>query len=277
MLFRRLDPSKIYKNFQHEKFTDFADWQSKAVTATQALVNWQALHPVRQKGESLPVESDVYGALKACLKTYFCGKCGYCESDFDTVAWGDVEHYRPKRSVTDDKTHPGYYWLAYSEGNLMPSCQLCNQGQGKRNWFPIAGKRATGPSDNLAAELPLLLNPYEQADCGEHAAHIQYVFEELDWELVPTGRVEGLTDRGLKSIEIYNLNRDALVGRRRKNQQAAINALRLAAITPAGLAQTWESFFSPDQEHASAVRATCWRWLEHYKKLLDRATHGLPQ
>jgi hypothetical protein len=272
MFYRKFDPGEIYKNFAHGKFVDFNEWRTEARIATDALVDWQAKHPVRRKGESLPVDTEIYGALKTCLQAYFYGKCAYCESEFVSVAWGDVEHYRPKRGVTGDKTHPGYYWLAYSEQNLMPSCQLCNQGRGKRNWFPIAGQRAASPEDDLAKEQPLLLNPYEEADCGEGAAHFQYVFEEVGWSLLPTGRVEGLTDRGRKSVELYDLNRGPLVKRRRKSQQAALKALKLAAIAPRALAREWASLFSPDQEHATAVRAICLKWLEHYKRQLERAT-----
>ncbi|MGC9944970.1 MAG: hypothetical protein ABSF64_01120 [Bryobacteraceae bacterium] len=274
MLYRKFDPGEIYKNFAHEKFADFNDWRTRAKTAAEALADWQVNHPFRQKGESLPVDAEIYGALKPCLKDYFYGKCAYCESEFATVAWGDVEHYRPKRGVADDKTHPGYYWLAYHERNLMTSCQLCNQGRGKRNWFPIAGQRAMRPEDDLSNEQPLLLNPYEEADCGERAGHLQYVFEENGWDLLSTGRVDGLTDRGRKSVGLYDLNRETLVGRRRKSQQHAITILELLAARPREFAENWALLFKPDQEHASAMRAACWKWLEHHKKQLDRATGG---
>lgn len=46
------------------------------------------------------------------------GKCAYCEAPTSVVAFGDVEHYRPKSS---------YWWLAYCYDNYLVSCQLCNQ------------------------------------------------------------------------------------------------------------------------------------------------------
>ncbi len=55
-------------------------------------------------------------------------KCAYCECFFETVAYGDVEHYRPK-SI--------YWWLAFSYHNYSASCQLCNQ-KFKRAEFPNA-------------------------------------------------------------------------------------------------------------------------------------------
>lgn len=63
------------------------------------------------------------------------GKCAYCEANFSSVAYGDVEHFRPK-SI--------YWWLAYAYINYAPSCQLCNQKyKGKR--FPIDGVRQVPP------------------------------------------------------------------------------------------------------------------------------------
>src|SRR5262245_779977 len=121
MLYREFDPAVIYAGFSHKNFRDFEHWKEEARAGTETLENWIVSHPVKKKGESLPVDSELYRALKECLKAYFHCKCAYCESEFDTVAWGDVEHYRPKRGVTGE-THPGYYWLAYAERNLMPSC-----------------------------------------------------------------------------------------------------------------------------------------------------------
>jgi hypothetical protein len=275
MLHRKFDLALIYGFFNHDKYATFQEWREVAKLATGALVTWKELHSVPKQGDSLPVETAIYGALKECLKTYFWGKCAYCESEFDSVAWGDVEHYRPKRGVTEDPNHPGYYWLAYSESNLMPSCQRCNQGKGKRNHFPISGIRATQPDDNLSAEKPLLLNPYEESDCGTGAGHLHYVFEFSGWELLSTGRVEGVTERGRTSVELYDLNRRSLVNQRRKHQVQAINALRLAANTsPTALADAWTMLFSADQEHASAVRAACSAWKANHKGEFDRATAG---
>ena len=199
---------------------------------------------------------------KECLKEHFHGKCAYCESEFESVAWGDVEHYRPKRKVTGE-VHPGYYWLAYEPSNLMPSCQRCNQGDAKVNKFPIAagGKRALTEADNLGAEAPLLLNPYDSSHCGWTANHLKYVFERDGWELLATGRVEGLTPEGKESVDIYKLNRPPLVKRRRKNQIAAIKALR-ATYDTTTFEQEWEDLFAIDQEHAVAVRAACEAWLQ---------------
>lgn len=269
MLHRRFDPTAIYAAFSDQKYHDFATWQASADAGTAALERWAADHPIRKRGESLPVDSDIYRALKPCLIAYFQGKCAYCESKFDYVAWGDVEHYRPKRKVVGE-THPGYYWLAYRAHNLMPSCQLCNQGPGKANHFPIDGKRAMSAQDDLFAELPKLLNPYEEDDC-ELGNHIRFVIERSEGTVLPTGRVEGVTERGKESVARYRLDRPELRNRRRRNQQVAVNDLDLAAVR-SQLPHTWANLMDVEQEHASAVRAACLAWRAAY---ID-ALRGLP-
>jgi uncharacterized protein (TIGR02646 family) len=73
-------------------------------------------------------KASVYGAksVKKTLLTAQHGKCAFCESKFEHVAFGDVEHFRPKggwiQTDGDQLTRPGYYWLAYEWSNL--SCGL---------------------------------------------------------------------------------------------------------------------------------------------------------
>lgn len=92
------------------------------------------------------------------------GKCGFCESKVTHVAYGDVEHFRPKagfvQSESDSLERPGYYWLAYSWSNLVFCCQLCNQ-RFKRNLFPLENpeERARSHGDDIARERPLFINP----------------------------------------------------------------------------------------------------------------------
>lgn len=84
------------------------------------------------------------------------------------VTRGDVEHFRPKSKVDEDPHHPGYYWLAYDEKNLLPSCELCNRPRGKLTHFPVHGQRARD-SEEIGSEQPLLLNPYNrQIDPFKH-------------------------------------------------------------------------------------------------------------
>ncbi len=76
---------------------------------------------------TLEFRSTVWKAAKPQLKLETGGKCAYCESPTDTVAHGDVEHFRPKSK---------YWWLAYCYDNYVYACQICNQVH-KGDEFPI--------------------------------------------------------------------------------------------------------------------------------------------
>lgn len=76
---------------------------------------------------TLEFKSTVWKAAKPQLKIETGGKCAYCESPTDTVAHGDVEHFRPKSK---------YWWLAYCYDNYVYACQICNQVH-KGDEFPI--------------------------------------------------------------------------------------------------------------------------------------------
>src|ERR1039457_5118740 len=105
MLYRKFDPDFIYRKFVHKKYGNIDKWREAARLGTQILADWKIAHQISKKGDRLPVDTAICGALKQCLKAHFFGKCAYCESEFDSVAWGDVEHYRPKRSVHEEPNH----------------------------------------------------------------------------------------------------------------------------------------------------------------------------
>jgi uncharacterized protein (TIGR02646 family) len=73
-------------------------------------------------------KSAYWKSAKVQLKKESNGKCAYCEANTEIVAYGDVEHYRPK-SI--------YWWLAYTYDNFLYCCQICNQTY-KRNNFPFS-------------------------------------------------------------------------------------------------------------------------------------------
>lgn len=150
------------------------------------------------------------------LAKSYHNKCAYCER----LAKADIEHYRPKKKVNEDKAHDGYYWLCYEWTNLLPSCVKCNRDGGKHNKFPIIGSRVTKPSfladgdlnfshqsshnNPLLAEKPYLLHP--EIDNPE-------LF--FDFFIDPSGngiRIRGIDnqDRGKKTIDICKLNRQEL-------------------------------------------------------------------
>jgi hypothetical protein len=81
--------------------------------------------------KSLQIWSDAKDNLK--LESH--NKCAYCEAPTSAVAFGDVEHFRPKN---------GYWWLAYCYDNYAYACQICNEGF-KGDTFNIRGPKLVPP------------------------------------------------------------------------------------------------------------------------------------
>ena len=150
----------------------------------------------------------IYGhkAVKTALRKAQHGKCCYCEGRFDAFAPADIEHYRPKRAVRQDreskKLFPGYYWLAYSWENLYLCCQVCNRSC-KKDLFPLEdpAARARSHRDDISGEKPLLLDPGGSDDPRKHIRFRQEY-------------AVGLTGAGRTTIEVLDLNREALVDER---------------------------------------------------------------
>ncbi|HTG34186.1 MAG TPA: hypothetical protein VLB76_14755 [Thermoanaerobaculia bacterium] len=178
----------------------FDDWLERARVATE-----EALETKGRKDYEF--QEKIWSDLKQYLFEVFNGKCAYCESYVHQVAPGDVEHYRPKKTLNEKGVdHPGYYWLAYEVTNLLPSCEPCNRKR-KRNRFPVNnGFWARCPGE-VSLEQPLLLNPYN--DNPREHLRFKPVSEES-----ALSTVRGHTLKGEKSVDIYNLNRLALAERR---------------------------------------------------------------
>ena len=253
---RRIDDGLIRAIVSAEAY-DFKKWQTKAAGETaKAITEFQA-----GRGKDYTFNAGVWAALKEYLKELFHGKCAYCDAKFGHVAWGDVEHYRPKKKVTDDKnvpitidaggrSHPGYYWLAYDPSNLLPSCQVCNQARGKMNQFPIAGTRALSPVDDLEKESALLLNPYK----SNPRDHLRFI-PSLDDKSF--GTVADVTEAGKASIAVYRLNREPLVEERRSEQNAARREVKdaFAREDPKALAAAWRDYDLGLRQFAAAALA----------------------
>lgn len=165
--------------------------------------------------------------LKTALRELFHGKCAYCESRYAGTQPMDVEHWRPKGKVeTEDEELPGYYWLASTWTNLLPSCIDCNRSRGqfdpvlnrelnlgKESQFPVKDdaylvRRALphehDPEGVGGDEVPLLVNP-----CLDDPRDY---FRYRDGLILPA---QGLVGDELKkaenSIRVYALNRSDLV------------------------------------------------------------------
>ncbi|MBZ9748313.1 hypothetical protein LB516_24075 [Mesorhizobium sp. CO1-1-7] len=186
----------------------------------------------------LPTASMTFSAygndeVKHRLNELFNYKCAYCETDFGPGMPVDVEHFRPKGRVVGPAGNllfPGYWWLASTWANLLPSCIDCNRGRwhqldgshykyGKENLFPLKGGAmpATTPAA-VATEEPLLIDPAAE----DPAAHLNHVYKQS-----PSGRSESVVEptigalgaedpRGRASIEIYGLNRPRLAYSRKR-------------------------------------------------------------
>jgi hypothetical protein len=126
------------------------------------------------------------------------------------------------------KAHPGYYWLAYDWRNLLPSCTVCNQPSdrsdckvGKHNRFPVAGKHAQSPGEEIH-EQPLLINPASEVEEDNPEKHLTVL---VNSEKDPMGFVLPLSERGKMCIQVFDLNRPQLVEERQKTCRSVYSLL----------------------------------------------------
>jgi hypothetical protein len=189
-------------------------------------------------GREYTISQALYTRMRQVFLDAFHGKCAYCEALLVLDQHqGDVEHFRPKGSVTDHhdrpvmvpgpggqpQPHRGYPWLAYDWRNLLPSCRACNQpgttrsGRRVGKWerFPVSGFRATAPGEE-ENERPLLLHPV----FDEPAKHLGF--------RPRTGFVYGKTPAGRMSVRVFDLNRERLPEERKKVYFTVTLAVRAA-------------------------------------------------
>lgn len=117
----------------HENF-----FGAKRIETNLKLLKQKRDGELDKKGEK-KWNSAFWKESKAQLLAESHNKCAYCETPTRVVAYGDVEHFRPK-SV--------YWWLAYSYENYLPSCGACNQ-EYKKDFFELEDKK------NKLAEIKL--------------------------------------------------------------------------------------------------------------------------
>lgn len=135
----------------------------------------------------------------------------------------DIEHFRPKTKCSDrTPSKPAYWWLAYDWDNLFFACRLCNQ-EYKKMQFPIAGKRASAPKDDLIAEKPFLINPASE----NPEEFIDYDFTN-PLVVMPNGKTPNRT-RGNKTIGICKLDRLDL-GRQRRELVPSLQGIHKRMI-----------------------------------------------
>jgi uncharacterized protein (TIGR02646 family) len=193
--------------------------------------DWQALEAdKRTRFRFKAYNSD---GVKEALQEAFHQLCAYCETPYTPGTGGDIEHYRPKGAVdtpTQRRRPPGYYWLASTWENLLPSCTRCNRGEdleqasgstrvsGKGNAFPLVDEstRAAGPGGETL-EQPLLLHPYDD-DPDVHLAFVGELATARDGDA-----------RGAATIEVLGLNRLVLIDARRDHLVQVEAALKRIA------------------------------------------------
>ncbi|MEM7471728.1 MAG: hypothetical protein AAF340_10285 [Pseudomonadota bacterium] len=180
--------------------------------------------------------------VRAALRDMFNGKCAYCERLASGGEDGDIEHYRPKKGVSeaDDVgvVHEGYWWLAMDWLNLVLSCKHCNQwrskqveipddvitieqleafflndpratGSGKQNSFPTQDNVWVTTRGDVSPEKPLILDPSNATIDPE---------DHLDWvifEGASTVRPKNGSEAGEATRKILGLNRRWLEEERR--------------------------------------------------------------
>ena len=148
-------------------------------------------------------------AVKNALWNMQKGRCCYCESLREPKRESDIEHFRPKTEIAEERpSRPAYWWLAYEWSNLFLACKVCNE-EFKRTHFPIRGTRATGPGDSLDAEDATLLNP----SCDDVDDAIGFDWETLGESVFMFG-VGGEAERVRATVKILGLNRPLLARQR---------------------------------------------------------------
>ena len=212
--------------------------QKKRVFEEELLLNQRRIK--RGQIGQHPFKSHRWKPAKKQLFAETGGKCAYCEAPTSTVAFGDVDHYRPKSS---------YWWLAYCYDNYLASCQLCNQ-RFKKDAFPIQNRKMRSPTirrntrdDYIAAkagtiapdpldknrvnafirlhqqERPLLLNPYFDDPAAYFAWRADDVLREVEITPNPESPQIEITVQAanpevepisVASIQHYGLNRQEL-------------------------------------------------------------------
>jgi uncharacterized protein (TIGR02646 family) len=204
--------------------------------------------------KSFEFDPDVYAhaSVKQTLLEAQHGKCAFCESKFAHIAYGDVEHFRPKAGWCQEEgeplTRPGYYWLTYEWANLFLACTLCNQ-RFKRNLFPLRTptRRARSHEDEVTSEDPLLLDP--AVDDPEALISFR---EEVPFAVRGNARAKA-------TIRFLGLQREELAEQRRERLgyvRALQDLIRLGAPEEAEEAQKLLQRMRQDSaQYASMTRA----------------------
>jgi uncharacterized protein (TIGR02646 family) len=201
---------------------------SKGGRETSAAIAYYGQRPQPTKSYDFKAYGD--DAVRKALNEAFGFKCAYCESSYGATQPVDVEHYRPKAAVlaaSGRMLKPGYYWLAATWDNLLPSCIDCNRARaqeidaaakattGKANRFPLADeRRRIRRPGSVDREDPLLLHPYYD----EPEAHLEFGLEGVVRATADLDAPTGESRKGRATRDVLGLNRTRLVHARHDYQ-----------------------------------------------------------
>lgn len=264
----------IYKGDIEECLTEF--WRNiaaAALTEINSATSQSDRRAILKKAASTKIWRDFYDLLPDALKK----KCWYCEAE-EIRSDMPVDHYRPKGKVENDTDHEGYWWLAFDWENYRCACTYCNSRRifedtegGKACKFPIVdpNTRAYSPTDDLTAEVPDFLDPFDPDD---------FKLLWFDSDGLPEAAPSCTEDQIRKvtnSIDIFHLNEQKIC--RRRNQirldiKRNVEKLKSDNIEDIRSAKSYLRKITRDTEMLS--RTACaylsnYRYLSEVKEILN--------
>ncbi len=213
-------PGKLEKRYPADKRRTTEEWRADLCEAERALRNPP---PGKTRSWVINKYSSLWSDVKNPYRELNYGKCWYCDTRTDL---GEIDHYRPKNEVEENKSHSGYWWLAFEWRNWRYSCERCNKKltdpltgsiKGKGARFPLVDDetyRVSNESEyecyeDLLDEDPLLLDPTRPGDAllltfTRDGLPKPVTDNEQSWEF----------RRAEKSIYLYHLDHGVLQNKR---------------------------------------------------------------
>lgn len=165
-------------------------------------------------------------SVKLALRNMFSEKCAYCESKITHIAYGEIEHFKPKSKYPE---------LCFEWKNMNFSCEICNGKAHKGDKFPLENEN--GPIINPVDENPDI--------------HFKFYYDSG----VDRALLIPLTDRARTTLSVFKLNeRMALIDLRTKEIRLVS---KLKAIADSGNkdAQNLLNSFSNKNEYYAFIKA----------------------
>ncbi len=206
------------------------------------------------------IEAEARTALQL-VWTHRCAFCGRAGSKADEL---DIHRFRPGQDAVgaDGSTsRRHYYWLAYDWNNLYLACAGCREAQGAK--FPTEEERArAGTTERLnERERPLLIDP-----CDDDPEALLIYSDE--------GEVVSMDQRGLITIETFDLNRPDLVADRGLRIRWVKEALSQAGEmlhggSYAAFADELRSLYAETAPFAAVCRQFANQWVQFRPRLVE--------